>query len=185
MLRFAPASIVRRACLILSLVSLSAGALFCRAEERAADEPTAEATAIDPEAIKNLKAAYPAAAAGKTRHVILLPHKERGAEGDVKVEIVAGRTIDTDGVNTVRFGGGAPGTRHSRLGLFLLRGRCPRGSALDPDRPRARHADREGLRRRAADARALQQPPAAGRLRPGGDGDPLAAVASRRRSGAC
>ena len=109
MLRFAPTSIVRRACLILSLVSLSAGAPFCRADEPAADEPAAEAAAdpaaIDPEAIKNLKAAYPAAPAGKTRHVILLPHKERGAEGDVKVEIVAGRTIDTDGVNTVRFGG--------------------------------------------------------------------------------
>ena len=107
--RFAPASIVRHACLILSLVSLSAGAPFCRADERAADEPTAEAAAdpeaIDPEAIKNLKAAYPAAAAGMTRHVILLPHKERDAEGDVKVEIVAGRTIDTDGVTTVRFGG--------------------------------------------------------------------------------
>ena len=109
MLRFAPTSIVRRACLILSLVSLLAGAPFCRADEPAADEPAAEAAAdpaaIDPEAIKNLKAAYPAAPAGKTRHVILLPHKERGAEGDVKVEIVAGRTIDTDGVNTVRFGG--------------------------------------------------------------------------------
>ena len=39
------------------------------------------------------------------RHVILLPHKERGEEDDFKVEIVAGRTIDTDGVNTVRFGG--------------------------------------------------------------------------------
>jgi ecotin len=109
MLRFAPASIVRRACLILLLVGLSGAALSGRADERAADEPTAEAAAdpeaIDPEAIKNLKAAYPAAPAGKTRHVILLPHKERGAEGDVKVEIVAGRTIDTDGVNTVRFGG--------------------------------------------------------------------------------
>jgi len=129
MLRFAPAVIVRHACLILSLVGLSGAALSCRADEPAADEPTAEAAAdpaaidpeaidpeaidpeaidpeaIDPEAIKNLEAAYPAAAAGKTRHVILLPHKERGAEGDVKVEIVAGRTIDTDGVNTVRFGG--------------------------------------------------------------------------------
>ena len=106
MLRFAPASIVRRhACLILSLVSLSAGVPFCRADEPAADKPAADPAAIDPEAIKNLKAAYPAAAAGKTRHVILLPHKERGAEDDFKVEIVAGRTIDTDGVNTVRFGG--------------------------------------------------------------------------------
>ena len=105
MLRFAPASIVRHACLILSLVGLSGAALSCRADELAADPAAIDPAAIDPEAIKNLEAAYPAAAAGKTRHVILLPHKERGAEGDVKVEIVAGRTIDTDGVNTVRFGG--------------------------------------------------------------------------------
>ena len=69
-----------------------------------ADEPAATA-APDPEAVKNLAAAYPPAAAGKTRHVILLPHKERGEEDDFKVEIVAGRTIDTDGVNQVRFGG--------------------------------------------------------------------------------
>lgn len=99
--RFAPASIVcRRACLILSMVILSAAALHGRA-----DEPAADAAPVDPEAVKNLEAAYPAAAAGKTRHVILLPHKERGAEDDFKVEIVAGRTIDTDGVNTYRFGG--------------------------------------------------------------------------------
>jgi len=70
-----------------------------------ADEPAADTGRIDPEAVKHLEAAYPAAAAGKTRHVILLPHKERGEEDDFKVEIVAGRTIDTDGVNQVRFGG--------------------------------------------------------------------------------
>lgn len=99
--RFAPASILgRRACLILSMVILSGAVLHGRA-----DEPAADAGKIDPEAVKNLEAAYPAAAAGKTRHVILLPHKERGAEDDFKVEIVAGRTIDTDGVNTYRFGG--------------------------------------------------------------------------------
>ena len=98
--RFAPASILgRRACLILSMVILTAAALHGRADEPAAD------AAVDPEAVKNLAAAYPAATAGKTRHVILLPHKERGAEDDFKVEIVAGRTIDTDGVNTYRFGG--------------------------------------------------------------------------------
>jgi len=67
-----------------------------------ADDP---APAIDPEAVKNLEAAYPPPAAGKTRHVILLAQEERGEEDDLKVEIVAGRTIDTDGVNQVRFGG--------------------------------------------------------------------------------
>jgi ecotin len=105
MLRFAPASIVCHACLILSLVGLSGAALSCRADEPGADPAAIDPAAIDPEAIKYLEAAYPAAAAGKTRHVILLPHKERGAEDDFKVEIVAGRTIDTDGVNTVRVGG--------------------------------------------------------------------------------
>jgi len=99
--RFAPASIVcRRAYLILSMVILTGAPLHGRA-----DEPAADAAAVDPEAVKNLEAAYPAAAAGKTRHVILLPHKERGDEDDFKVEIVAGRTIDTDGVNQVRCGG--------------------------------------------------------------------------------
>ena len=99
--RFAPAKlVVHRACLILSLVILAGSGRVCRA-----DEPTDAAGAIDPEAIRNLEAAYPAAAAGKTRHVILLPSKERDEEEDVKVEIIAGRTIDTDGVNTYRFGG--------------------------------------------------------------------------------
>jgi ecotin len=104
--RFAPASIVcRRACLILSMVILTGVALHGRADEPAADAAAVDPEAVDPEAVKNLEAAYPAAAAGKTRHVILLPHKERGAEDDFKVEIVAGRTIDTDGMNTYRFGG--------------------------------------------------------------------------------
>jgi exopolyphosphatase/guanosine-5'-triphosphate,3'-diphosphate pyrophosphatase len=94
MTRFAPASIVcRRACLLLSLVCLSGAALHSRADGPAADEPAADAGRIDPEAVKNLEAAYPAAAAGKTRHVILLPHQERGVEDDFKVEIIAGRTI--------------------------------------------------------------------------------------------
>lgn len=106
MTSFAPASIVgRRACLILSMVIMSGVALHGRADEPAADAAPVDPEAVDPEAVKNLEAAYPAAATGKTRHVILLPHKERGVEDDFKVEIVAGQTIDTDGVNTYRFGG--------------------------------------------------------------------------------
>lgn len=97
----APASIlVRRVLVALALICLCGHPC-----PSLADEPAADTAAVDPEAVKNLEAAYPPAAAGKTRHVILLPHKERGAEDDVKVEIVAGRTIDTDGVNTTRFGG--------------------------------------------------------------------------------
>lgn len=70
---------------------------------RADDAPTAARPSA--EAIENLEKAYPQPDAGKVRHVILLPEVgEEEAEG-LKVEIVAGRTIDTDGVNRVRFGG--------------------------------------------------------------------------------
>jgi ecotin len=60
---------------------------------------------FDPEAVKNLEAAYPPAAAGKTRQVVLLPHKDRDEEQDFKVELIVGKTIETDGVNRYHFGG--------------------------------------------------------------------------------
>jgi len=60
---------------------------------------------VDPGAIKNLEAAYPKAPDGMTRKVILLPHKERGEEDDFQVEIVVGKSIVTDGINTYGFGG--------------------------------------------------------------------------------
>jgi ecotin len=60
---------------------------------------------VDPGAIKNLEAAYPKAPEGMTRKVILLPHKERGEEDDFQVEIVVGKSIVTDGINTYGFGG--------------------------------------------------------------------------------
>lgn len=59
----------------------------------------------DPEAVQNLEKAYPAAPAGRERKVVLLPQKTREEEGDFKVELVVGRTIETDGVNRYRFGG--------------------------------------------------------------------------------
>lgn len=80
----------------LLLVAL-ASALPVRAR---ADDAPARGT---PEAIQNLEKAYPPAAAGKTRHVILLPEVE--GEENRKVEIVAGKSIDTDGVNRYRLGG--------------------------------------------------------------------------------
>jgi ecotin len=52
---------------------------------------------------KELKA-FPAAKEGMERVVIVLPHKERGEEDASKVEIVAGKTMQTDGVNQVRLG---------------------------------------------------------------------------------
>lgn len=67
----------------------------------AEDQPAA----VDPEAVKNLEAAYPQPPAGRERMVVLLPHKSREEEGDFKVEVVVGRTIETDGVNRSRFGG--------------------------------------------------------------------------------
>lgn len=63
------------------------------------------AAEIDPEAVRNLEAAYPEAPAGRERKVVLLPHVDRGADDDLQVEIVVGRVIETDGVNHYRFGG--------------------------------------------------------------------------------
>ena len=51
----------------------------------------------------NLKA-FPAAANGMERHVIVLPHKERGEEDAFKVELIAGKQMMTDGVNQIRLG---------------------------------------------------------------------------------
>lgn len=50
---------------------------------------------------KQLKA-FPQAEKGVTRHVITLPHKERSEEIQFEVELVAGKTVETDGVNRVR-----------------------------------------------------------------------------------
>jgi ecotin len=61
--------------------------------------------AIDPGAIKNLEAAYPQAAEGMERKVILLPHVERGADESLQVELLVGRVMETDGVNSYRLGG--------------------------------------------------------------------------------
>ncbi len=52
---------------------------------------------------KELKA-FPAAKDGMQRFVIVLPHKERGEEDDFKVELVAGKQMETDGVNLYRLG---------------------------------------------------------------------------------
>ncbi len=60
---------------------------------------------VDPEAIKNLEAAYPQAAEGMERKVILLPHVERGADESLQVELLVGRVMETDGVNSYRLGG--------------------------------------------------------------------------------
>lgn len=48
--------------------------------------------------------AFPAAKEGMARFVIALPHKERGEDDSLKVEIVPGRTMLTDSVNLLRLG---------------------------------------------------------------------------------
>lgn len=50
-----------------------------------------------------LKAFNPAKE-GQQRFVIVLPHKERGDEGNFKVEIIPGKTMLMDGVNSTRLG---------------------------------------------------------------------------------
>jgi ecotin len=48
--------------------------------------------------------AFPVAEQGMVRFVIELPHKERDKEQDYKVELLAGREMQTDGVNQIRLG---------------------------------------------------------------------------------
>ena len=64
---------------------------------------TMVANAAEPPLHPELKA-YPAAEEGMQRSVIVLPHKERGEEDAFKVELVAGRVMETDGVNLMRLG---------------------------------------------------------------------------------
>lgn len=56
------------------------------------EEPQATATHPD------LKA-FPPAKAGIKRFVIVLPHKERGKEDALRVELIPGKMMETDGVN--------------------------------------------------------------------------------------
>ncbi len=56
------------------------------------------------EAEKNMKA-FHEAPKGMKRHVILLPHKARGEEQSFRVELIAGKTMMTDGVNRMMMGG--------------------------------------------------------------------------------
>lgn len=73
----------------------------------AAIDPAAiDPPAIDPGAVKNLETAYPKPPEGMERKVVLLPHVERGPDESLQVEIIVGRVIETDGINSYRFGGG-------------------------------------------------------------------------------
>lgn len=48
--------------------------------------------------------AFPTAATGMTRFVIALTDKQRGEEDNFKVELIAGKTLMTDGINKLRLG---------------------------------------------------------------------------------
>lgn len=89
--------------LLAACVAAVACGLAAPPARGAEDEPAA--AAIDPEAVKNLEAAFPKAPPGRERKVILLPHKERGEEDGFLVELVVGRTITTDGINRYSYGG--------------------------------------------------------------------------------
>jgi len=54
--------------------------------------------------VKSPLNAFPAAENGTQRFVIQLPAKQRDEEDEFKVELVAGKTMLTDGVNLVRLG---------------------------------------------------------------------------------
>jgi len=58
--------------------------------------------AANPQAEKNMKA-FPAAADGQTRFVLQLPQADN--ENEMKVEIIVGKTVQTDAVNNYFFGG--------------------------------------------------------------------------------
>jgi len=91
-----------------ALLGIAAVMLLAGLSSVAADATPSAAgdqAGVDPEAVKNLEAAYPQAPDGMERKVVLLPHVERGADDDLQVEIVVGRVIETDGINTYGFGG--------------------------------------------------------------------------------
>ena len=61
--------------------------------------------ASQPKANHKYLKAFPKAAGGMSRFVIVLPDKTRGQEGAFKVELIVGRMMDTDGVNQMFLSG--------------------------------------------------------------------------------
>jgi ecotin len=70
------------------------------AEQPESPKPDSRPTAVTHPELK----AFPQAKAGMERFVIVLPHKERGEEDAFRVELIAGKIMETDGVNLVRLG---------------------------------------------------------------------------------
>jgi|GEM_PF-997859 len=91
--------------IVIGLMMATTGSLADEGVSRSRPSVDPQASTIDPEAVKNLEAAYPAAPEGMERKVILLPHVDRGDDQHLQVEILVGRMMETDGINSYRLGG--------------------------------------------------------------------------------
>jgi len=91
--------------IVISFMLATTGSLADEGVSRSRPSVDPQASTIDPEAVKNLEAAYPAAPEGMERKVILLPHVDRGDDQHLQVEILVGRIMETDGINSYRLGG--------------------------------------------------------------------------------
>ena len=96
--------------IVIGLMMATTGSLADEGVLRSRPSVDPQASTIDPEAVKNLEAAYPAAPEGMERKVIFLPHVDRGDDQHLQVEILVGRMMETDGINSYRLGG----TLHER-----------------------------------------------------------------------
>lgn len=91
--------------LLLSAATVTSHILAAERPSRSRSSNKSQSTNIDPDAIKNLESAYPNATDGMERKVIFLPHVERGEDQHLRVEILVGRMMETDGINSYQLGG--------------------------------------------------------------------------------
>jgi ecotin len=72
-------------------------------KEPVTDAPT---NVVPSDGARKYLKAYPKPEKDQVRYVIWLPHKTRAEEGNWRVELITGRIMETDGVNTYRLSGG-------------------------------------------------------------------------------
>ena len=103
-MKIEPNTIMKSRCFQLNL--LATLITLCTTAMLAAQpgELTKPETRQDSTPLPDLKA-FPPAKAGMERFVIVLPHKERGEEEALKVELMPGKMMETDGVNLYSLGG--------------------------------------------------------------------------------
>ena len=85
---------------IMKYICIIAMALAMDANAQNATKPAAK-----PKANHKYLKAFPKAAEGMSRFVIVLPDKTRAQEGAFKVELIVGKMMDTDGVNRMFLSG--------------------------------------------------------------------------------